>query len=280
MSKTTTRASFVLTRPNSKQNFDNVKKEARDLILQLEHLNDNYKDKSPDKEKQRDYIFKRLYKISKFLEKNKHCNGLNKECEDLYFSITSSNLNDVKTISSDNLHQYGDVYKLFLKENPSIKYSLFLEEISKKLGVKNPTVKKVVYNNLDNCNRKGIFKNLKKNTCQTCWDEVMYKFFMSSAKTFLVELKSQTENIERAYVQQKISLKDAEDISKMIEKITIKFHKLLEKINYSEINWIKSTEKLFLLIVNLSNEILFKYTNYAIRQKSIQDSNIKDLIDG
>jgi hypothetical protein len=251
-------ASFKLVQPK-KNILDLVSEKAKDMVRELEMV--HQEKNSPEKEKKLDTIYKNLIDLSRNIKREKKLGNSRVDTDELFFLITNMP-NASRVQAFDN---YGDTFDMFLDDNPSEKTTTFLSKMSVLLNNKDPVAiknpKEIIYQALHNCQRKTWLENTSEDTCEHCWATIMEETFIMSSKTFTVEIQAQLVKIQEMFEFKRITLEDSVFLEKVIANTLIEVSKLVDTVDkqkktMTKQQWTMVLESLFLVIVQMTNEIM------------------------
>lgn len=291
-----------------------VDQETRDLLDELNVVQNTLKPGSLEREKREDAVYKRLYDIADYI-KTDHSHD--PRMQEIYFVITEERLESsqaspsatpdvegpsdvivdsgglVMKVNNKTVKQfpvYGDPYRMYTKYPSTAKTQLYLEQMALDLGAMNPVelqsnfesvdedgTKKVMRSMLGKCQREKWMTSQSKKCCAPCWREVMQQMFLMGCEILTVEMKTRSHQIAQMTERGQLTMEDARYLAEYIEKVMNQLEKLLtqsKRGRKSKKEWIYLVESVYRLMVGMINEIMMKVVQMLKVKASVQNDQV------
>jgi len=245
--------------------------ESKKLIDELIVMNKTMKAGSIEREKREDEIYRKLYEFAELIQKH---NWTQKNMRHLFYLITNQKLKSDEKSDWNFDDLYTDRHKMFTRFPDDTKTHLFLEKLHESTKTLTPEQIKQILNdpNIDgkkelleamteNCARTKLLHEASHKTCSSCWRDVMRSIFFMLSEMLTVELKTRSHQILKMSENKEITTQDAVELSELLREVIKKLEHYITKSDkvISKKEWIELIESVFLLMIQMINEIMMRY---------------------
>lgn len=249
---------------------------ARKLVLELQEIQANYPEGSPDREAQEDVIYQQLNKIAAdALQTNKP----DAKTKRLYFMIRQEPWPDAAVTT---LPVYPKAQqRMFTKSRVTPHVHVLLNQMAQDLQVADEKDIQALWEDpqqdagkalltamLRRPDRKNWLKAHKKQCCKRCWRHVLSKLFQMLVEVVLLDLRQRVHQIEGLLQTKTLTEVDARVLATQLHESLAKVQKLTERLTPVTPETI---EELFQIMVDNVNQITNRYVRLQEIHKKIQD---------
>lgn len=251
---------------------------ARQLVLELQDIQANYPEGSPDREAQEDVIYHQLNELA---AEALHTENPDTETKRLYFMIRHEPWPDAKVTK---LPVYPEAQqRMFTKSRMTPHVHVFLSQMAQDLQVADGKDIEVLWDDprqdagkallaamLQRPDRKQWLKAHKKQCCKRCWRHVLDKLFQMLVEVVLLDLRQRLHQIEGFLQTKTLTEVDARVLATQLHESLGKVQNLTERTRPVTPETI---EELFQIMVDNVNQITNRYVRLQQIHKSIQNSD-------